>query len=58
MNAGNLNVTADHLMLTGGGRLDANTFGAGRGGDISVNAHDILIRGGGAGIEKDPGSAP
>ena len=29
VNAGNLNVTADHLLLTGGGRLDANTFDAG-----------------------------
>ena len=55
VNAGNLNVTADHLMLTGGGRLDANTMGAGRGGDISVNARDILIRDGGAGIEKGSG---
>jgi filamentous hemagglutinin family protein len=50
VNAGNLSLTTDHLRLTGGGRLDANTFDAGRGGDINVNAHDILIRDGGSGI--------
>ena len=50
VNAGNLSLTTDHLTLTDGGRLDANTFDAGRGGDISVNAHDILIRDGGSGI--------
>ena len=50
VNAGNLSVTTDHLRLTAGGRLDANTFDSGRGGDISVNAHDILIRDGGSGI--------
>ena len=55
VNAGNLSVTADHLMLTGGGRLDANTFDAGAGGDITVSAHDILIRGGGAGVERGSG---
>jgi filamentous hemagglutinin family protein len=48
VNAGNLSLTANHVMLTGGGRLDANTMDAGKGGDISVNAHDILIRDGGA----------
>ena len=50
VNAGNLTVTTDRLRLTAGGRLDANTFDSGRGGDISVNAHDILIRDGGSGI--------
>ncbi len=50
VNAGNLTVTTDRLTLTAGGRLDANTFDSGRGGDISVNAHDILIRDGGSGI--------
>jgi filamentous hemagglutinin family protein len=50
VSAGNLSLTADRLSLTGGGRLDANTFDAGRGGDISVNARDILIRDGGSGI--------
>jgi filamentous hemagglutinin family protein len=55
VNAGNLSVTADHLRLTGGGRLDADTIGPGRGGDINVSAHDILIRDGGT--ETDRGSA-
>ncbi len=48
VNAGNLKITADSLMLTEGARLDASTYDAGRGGDISVNAQDILIRDGAA----------
>jgi len=44
VNAGNINVSAQHFELTNGGRLDANTFDAGNGGDISVTANDILIR--------------
>jgi filamentous hemagglutinin family protein len=55
VNAGNLNVLADHLTLTGGGRFDANTVDAGRGGDISVNAHDLLIRDGGTLVELGSG---
>jgi filamentous hemagglutinin family protein len=47
LNAGNLNITAEHVMLTDGGQFNAKTFGPGRGGDIIVNAHDILIREGG-----------
>lgn len=43
VNAGNLVVTAGSFELAEGGRLDTTTFDATKGGDISVQANDILI---------------
>jgi filamentous hemagglutinin family protein len=45
VNAGDLSIMGDHLELTNGGRIDANNFGAGAGGSITINAGDILIQG-------------
>jgi len=43
--AGNLTLHAANLSITGGGEIDADTFGSGRGGAITVTAHAISIDG-------------
>lgn len=44
--AGNVDVTADRMLtIIGAGEIGANTFGEGRGGDLSVHAGSILIDG-------------
>jgi filamentous hemagglutinin family protein len=48
--AGNVAVTASELQLTAGGRIDANTFGPGAGGDVSITGRDVLIGGLNSGI--------
>ena len=40
--AGDLTVTAGALSITNGGEIAANTFGPGRGGDVSVNIAGAL----------------
>lgn len=40
---GDVEVTADHLRLFNGGRISANTFGGGAGGDVRVRAQDAVI---------------
>jgi filamentous hemagglutinin family protein len=48
--AGNVAVSASELQLTAGGRIDANTFGPGAGGDVSITGRDLLIGGLNSGI--------
>ena len=42
---GNIEVTTDSLLITDSATIDANTFGIGNAGNISVNATDIQIIG-------------
>lgn len=44
-NSGNINLTAQSLILTNGGQLQASTRGQGDGGDIQVQADRIRIAG-------------
>ncbi|MEH2078845.1 MAG: filamentous hemagglutinin N-terminal domain-containing protein [Nostoc sp.] len=39
-NAGNIDITTRNLSVTGGGKLNASTFGQGNGGKVIVNASD------------------
>lgn len=39
-NAGNLDISANNLLLTNGGRLNSSTFGQGNGGKVLVNVTD------------------
>ncbi|MGQ9870757.1 hypothetical protein [Leptodesmis sp.] len=48
-NSGNISLTAQSLVLTNGGQLQASTRGQGNGGDIQVQADRITI----AGIEPN-----
>ncbi|GAB4338834.1 MAG: hypothetical protein OHK0047_29290 [Leptolyngbyaceae cyanobacterium] len=48
-NSGNISLTAQSLVLTNGGQLQASTRGQGNGGDIQVRADRITI----AGIEPN-----
>jgi large exoprotein involved in heme utilization and adhesion len=41
-NAGNLNITADSLWVTGGSQLSASTLGQGNAGNVIINAHDHI----------------
>ncbi|MCP4351223.1 MAG: filamentous hemagglutinin N-terminal domain-containing protein [Desulfobacterales bacterium] len=41
-NAGNVEVKARQVKLADGGRISSETFGSGQGGDIVINAADIL----------------
>lgn len=45
--AGDVRVAADFIQLLGGGQISSNTFGLGRGGNVSVTATDILMTGAG-----------
>jgi filamentous hemagglutinin family protein len=45
-NAGNLIVTADQLTMRDGAQISASTFGPGRGGDVAIEAHDMVLEGG------------
>jgi filamentous hemagglutinin family protein len=44
-NGGNLIITANQLQLENGAIIDASTFGAGRAGDIRINADEITLIG-------------
>ena len=48
--AGSVRINAGKLAITTAGRVDANTFGAGAGGDIEVIARDVTIRDLGSGL--------
>ena len=50
VNAGDLSLTADRLSLTGASVIETRTSDAGRGGNIGVDADDILIRDSGSTI--------
>jgi filamentous hemagglutinin family protein len=53
--AGNITLTTHNLTLQQGGVIISNTFGAGRGGDIRIDARDsVTLRG----IETSSNSAP
>jgi filamentous hemagglutinin family protein len=41
-NGGNLTIETRHLLIRDGARIDASTFGAGRGGDVLVIALDAV----------------
>jgi large exoprotein involved in heme utilization and adhesion len=45
-NAGNVMVRAGNLTITGGGAIEASTFGTGDGGSVNVTADSLLIEGG------------
>ncbi len=55
--AGNVRIRGANVALTTGGRVDANSFGAGAGGDIEVEARDVSIRGLGAGLGSQAADA-
>ncbi|MEN9521380.1 MAG: hypothetical protein RLZZ381_3968, partial [Cyanobacteriota bacterium] len=44
-NGGELNITTPNLTLTNGGQINANTFGEGNAGNITINATDISFDG-------------
>lgn len=47
-NAGNVTLEANTLQVADGAEISATTFGTGRGGDVSVTAHNVLVQGTGA----------
>jgi filamentous hemagglutinin family protein len=42
-NGSNITIDAKRVELTNGGRIEAVIFGSGKGGDIRINASDILL---------------
>ena len=57
-NAGNLSVSAGNLSITDFGEISANTFGQGRGGDVSVDVADnATLNGGGIDANAEAGSS-
>ena len=40
--AGNINIEANNLTLTGGAQIATNTFGAGKGGTITISGLEVL----------------
>ncbi len=44
-NAGNIGITTNNLLLSGGAQIDGSTTTAGAGGSVSVNADSIMITG-------------
>ena len=46
--AGNITLEADNLTLTGGAQIATNTFGAGKGGTITILASDTVALSGGS----------
>ncbi len=44
-NAGEININTNRLTLETGGQIQADNNGLGRGGDININAGDVLIDG-------------
>jgi hypothetical protein len=60
---GAIEIAADELIVRGGGRIDASTFVAGRGGSIAITGIDgrpasdsILVEGAGSGIASRTGA--
>ncbi|MBN3948987.1 MAG: S-layer family protein [Nostoc sp. NMS7] len=44
-NAGNLTINTQHLLVQGGAQAAAGTFGAGKGGSLTVTAQDVQVIG-------------
>ena len=44
--AGKVTVKADTIDVLNGGKISSNTDGPGRGGDVSVSAHNLTLDGG------------
>lgn len=53
-NAGNIAVSTQGLIATGGGAIGSSTLGTGRGGDVTINATDSVIVEGYAPITFQP----
>ncbi|MBD2452344.1 filamentous hemagglutinin N-terminal domain-containing protein [Nostoc sp. FACHB-152] len=43
--SGNILVSTQQLIATGGGVIGASTFGSGTGGDLAINATDVIVEG-------------
>ena len=44
--AGNISITTPSLVIMDGARVEANSFAAGRGGDVVLNVHNLTMSGG------------
>ena len=44
-NAGDIEITTPHLILSGGARINSTTQSSGRGGNVTVTAHDVTLSG-------------
>jgi hypothetical protein len=61
--AGDLSITTDRLKVSNGGQVLAATFGPGQGGNLKVNAKDVVLQGTGGGfpsglfVTAEPGSS-
>ena len=42
-NAGNLTINTQHLLMQNGAQVSASTFGAGKGGSLTVNANNMQL---------------
>ncbi len=54
--SGNVNVTTESLLLTGGSQLSASTFGLGNAGNVNINASNITFTGVGNTLVVQPGT--
>lgn len=43
--SGNIVMSTQRLIATDGGAIGASTFGSGRGGDLKINATDVIVEG-------------
>jgi filamentous haemagglutinin family N-terminal domain len=61
--AGDLSITTERLEVSNGGQIGAATFGPGQGGNLKVNAKDVVLQGTGGGfpsglfVTAEPGSS-
>lgn len=56
--AGNVNIFTDKLSIRNGGQIVGETRNAGRGGNLYIEATDILVRGAAIEIQEDPTKPP
>ena len=54
-NAGELTIKTNTLLVKDGARVSAQTFGAGKGGNLTVNAQDVQLIGFGSGLYAQAG---
>ncbi len=57
-NAGRITVAAENLDILNGGLISTSTFGAGRAGEVSVNASGMLVIDGSGAIASSANSGP